>query len=163
MTDPTTDQPKRGPGRPKGLGKVPGSGRKSGTPNKDRAATIKRIMKESDPIGFLCQVARGVRMAAAEEAGNKKRGWIFPSLDQRIQAAQTLCRKVLPDMKAIEHSGEQVTITKIIREIIDPRAAATEAGNAAHETGNGVADPNAVEPVKRDGPSPRPHKLSDRR
>lgn len=137
MTTPTTDQPKRGPGRPKGLGKVPGSGRKRGTPNRDRAATIERIMKESDPIGFLCQVARGVRMAAAEEAGNKKRGWIFPSLDQRISAAQTLCRKVLPDMKAIEHSGEQVRITKIIREIVDPGSEAAEA-QANRQAGNGV-------------------------
>ena len=32
---PTKLKPKRGPGRPKGLGRVPGSGRKRGTPNRD--------------------------------------------------------------------------------------------------------------------------------
>ena len=100
-----TSTPKRGPGRPKGLGRVPGSGRKPGTPNKDRAATVERIMREADPILFLCKVSRGDRMAAALEPGAKKRVFWYPTGDQRISAAQTLARKVLPDMKAIEHAG----------------------------------------------------------
>ena len=96
---------KRGPGRPKGLGKVPGSGRAKGTPNKDRAATVDRIMREADPILFLCKVCRGDRLEAALEPGAKKREWWYPTGDQRLTAAQTLARKVLPDMKAIEHTG----------------------------------------------------------
>ncbi len=99
-------RPKGGkPGRPKGLGKVPGSGRARGTPNRDRAATVERIMKEADPIGFLCKVSRGVRMSAALAPGDTKKTWWMPTGDQRISAAQTLCRKVLPDMKAVEVSG----------------------------------------------------------
>ena len=100
-----TPTPKRGPGRPRGLGKVPGSGRKPGTPNKDRAATVERIMREADPLAFLCKVCRGDRMEAAPEAGAKKRTWWYPTGDQRLTAAQTLARKVMPDMKAIEHAG----------------------------------------------------------
>ncbi len=104
MTDATTTV-KRRPGRPPGLGKVPGSGRKPGTCNKDRAATIEKIMREADPILFLCKVARGDRMEAAEKPGDKKRTWWIPTGDQRITAAQALARKVMPDMKAIEHAG----------------------------------------------------------
>ncbi len=104
MTE-TAEKPKRGPGRPKGLGKVPGSGRARGTPNKDRAATVERIMREADPLGFLAKVCRGDRMEAALEPGAKKKTWWFPTGDQRIVAAQTLARKVMPDMKAIEHAG----------------------------------------------------------
>ena len=96
---------KRGPGRPVGLGKVPGSGRKRGTCNKDRAATVEKIMRLADPLEFLCKICRGDRMEAAPESGAKKKGWWFPTGDQRISAAQTLARKVMPDMKAVEHSG----------------------------------------------------------
>jgi hypothetical protein len=92
-------------GRPKGLGKVPGSGRKKGTRNKDRAATVERIMRMANPLDFLCQVCRGDRMVAAPEPGAKKRVFWFPTGDQRLTAAQVLARKVMPDMKAIEHSG----------------------------------------------------------
>ena len=103
MTETAT--PKRGPGRPKGLGRVPGSGRKKGTCNKDRAATVERIMREADPLAFLCKVCRGDRMAAASEPGAKKRTWWVPTGDQRIQAAMALARKVMPDVKAVEHTG----------------------------------------------------------
>ena len=102
-----TEKIKRGPGRPKGLGKVPGSGRKPGTPNKDRAATIEKIMRLADPLDFLCRVARGDRMSAAGEAGTKKKSWWVPTGDQQISAAQTLARKVLPDVKAVEYSGAE--------------------------------------------------------
>ena len=99
------EPPKRGPGRPKGLGRVPGSGRKKGTCNKDRTATVERIQKLADPVGFLCDVVRGVRMAGAAEPGAKTKTWWYPDGPQRIAAAQTLARKIMPDMKAVEVSG----------------------------------------------------------
>ncbi len=110
----TTAKAKPKPGRPKGLGKVPGSGRAKGTPNRDRTATIERIQKEADPILFLCKVCRGDRMEAAPEPGAKKRTHWFPTADQRIVAAQTLARKIMPDIKAVEHAGRDggpVTVT----------------------------------------------------
>ncbi len=137
MADTTADKPKRGPGRPKGLGKVPGSGRKKGTCNRDRAATIERIQREADPLGFLCKVCRGDRMSAAAEPGAKKKTWWFPTGDQQITAAQTLCKKILPDMKAIEHVRElQPVLTQIRRVIVDPKSEAAEA--AKHDSS--VAD-----------------------
>ena len=101
----TAEKSNRGPGRPRGLGRVPGSGRKKGTSNRDRTATIARIQKEADPLGFLAKVCRGDRMEAALEPGAKKKTFWFPTGDQRITAAQTLAKKVMPDMKAIEHAG----------------------------------------------------------
>ena len=88
------------------MGKVPGSGRAKGTPNRDRSATIERIQKEADPILFLCKVCRGDRMEAAAVPGAKKRTHWFPTADQRITAAQTLARKIMPDQKAVENTGK---------------------------------------------------------
>ncbi len=132
-----TDKLKRGPGRPRGLGKVPGSGRKPGTPNRDRAATIEKIMRQADPLEFLCKVCNGDRMEAASEPGAKKRTHWFPTGDQRITAAQTLARKVLPDMKATELTGDlQPTFTRIECVIVDPVKATEAPANSL--VGNGV-------------------------
>ncbi len=105
------------------MGKVPGSGRAKGTPNRDRAATIEKIMREADPLLFLCQVARGDRLSAASEPGAKKMSWWVPTGDQRITAAQTLARKVLPDMKSVEYAGPEGgdLIIRIERHIVDPQ------------------------------------------
>ena len=151
-------KPKRGPGRPKGLGRVPGSGRKKGTPNRDRSATIERIQREADPLGFLCKVCRGVRMEAAAEPGAKKRTFWFPTGDQRISAALALSRKILPDQKAVAYSGDPPTITKIIRQIIDPGHAAEPTKAPANDQANGAAESNNVEPIRPDGPEFRPRK-----
>ncbi len=99
------EQLRRG-GRPRGLGRVPGSGRRKGTPNRDTAATRAFIQKEADPIAFLCRVARGLQLEAALTPGDEKRTKLFPTLEQRVNAALALARKVLPDMKAIEMTGE---------------------------------------------------------
>ena len=94
------ERPKNKGGRPKGLPK-PG-GRKKGTPNGKTILTAEHINRAADPLGLLCSIARGARISASK---NGKRAWVYPSLDQRITAATTLARKVLPDVKAIEHSG----------------------------------------------------------
>ena len=101
----TPEQLRRG-GRPKGLGKVPGSGRRRGTPNRSTAQTREFIQKEADPIGFLCRVARGLMFEAALAVGDDKKVKMYPTPDQRVHAALALSRKILPDMKAIEMTGE---------------------------------------------------------
>ena len=103
MSETTTS--KRKPGRPKGLGRVPGSGRAKGTRNRDRTVTIERIQREADPILYLCKISRGDRVSAAPEPGAKKKTWVFPTIEQRTVAALALARKVLPDMKAVEIAG----------------------------------------------------------
>jgi hypothetical protein len=80
-------------------------GRPKGATNEKRVATIERIMRESDPIGFLMRIQRGGKIKAAPEPGAQTRAWIYPTIDQRRDAAQTLARKILPDLKATEHSG----------------------------------------------------------
>ena len=106
LTGKLPEQLRRGPGRPKGLGRVPGSGRRKGTPNRDTAQTREFIQKEADPIAFLSRVCRGLQFEAALDPGDAKKAKMYPTLDQRLHAAQTLARKVLPDMKAIEMTGE---------------------------------------------------------
>jgi len=135
----TTEKPERGPGRPKGLGRVPGSGRAKGTPNRDRAATIEKIMREADPLLYLCKIARGDRLEAGDGPNATKKTWWFPTGDQRISALQTLARKVLPDMKAVEISGEPPVVTEIIRRIVDPK----KPGEEAEHPAAGNSAPNA--------------------
>ena len=70
-----------------------------------QAAGHEKIMRQADPLEFLCKVCRGDRMEAAAKPGDKKKTWWHPTGDQRINAAQTLARKVMPDQKAVEVSG----------------------------------------------------------
>ncbi len=103
MTDRDKKQ-KRGPGRPKGLPKT--GGRRKGVANRTRVQTLERINQEADPIGFLIRVARGLQFEAATEAGAAEKVKMYPTHDQRLDAAKVLARKVLPDTKAVEMSGE---------------------------------------------------------
>ncbi len=103
------DPPVRLPGqrgRLKGAPKVPGSGRKRGTPNHVNAATAEQIFSVINPLEFLAKIARGDRVVAVPVGGDgKSRVWLFPTLDQRITAATTLARKVMPDLKSVEYNG----------------------------------------------------------
>ncbi len=91
---------KRRPGKPKGLPKS--GGRVKGTPNRSTAQTRDRIQELADPIAFLADVMAGKRMVAAGEPGDMKKTWCYPTLAQRVQASETLLRKLLPDLKATE-------------------------------------------------------------
>jgi hypothetical protein len=95
---------KRGPGKPKGHPKS--GGRKKGTPNHTTAQTRDRIQQLADPIDFLADVMNGRRMVAAAEHGAMAKTWVFPTLAQRIQAGETLLRKLLPDLRSQELTGK---------------------------------------------------------
>ncbi len=95
---------KRGPGKPKGLPKS--GGRVKGTPNRCTVQTRDRIQELADPIAFLADVMAGKRMTAAGEPGDMKKTWCYPTLAQRVQASETLLRKLLPDLKATELTGK---------------------------------------------------------
>ena len=109
--------PKRGRGRAKGTPRPPGAGRKKGTPNKITQLTRAYITKEGCPIRLLCQIASGKEIKAAAEPGSTKREKIFPTLMERLRAAETLARKIVPDMKAVEYSGPEgeSLVIKIVR------------------------------------------------
>jgi|SRR5579863_7378716 len=91
--------------RPRGLPKT--GGRKKGVANKINVATRERIMQEADPIGLLISVVNGesVKTATLDDNGRTIEAEVLPTLDQRLDAAQFLAKKLLPDLKAIEMSG----------------------------------------------------------
>ena len=127
---------KRKPGRPKGLPKT--GGRKKGTPNRTRVQILERINEKADPIGFLILVSRGLQFEAATEAGAATKKKMYPTPDQRIDAAKILARKVLPDLKSTELTGDLgPPIARIERVIIEPGA---DAPDVAKAVGNGAAE-----------------------
>jgi hypothetical protein len=101
--DASTDTPNRGPGRPKGFGKVPGSGRKAGTPNKLTLDVRTYIMEKGKPLELLFKISCGQKVKVGDVDGNSK--LIYPSLTDRASAARALLSKVLPDIKATEITG----------------------------------------------------------
>ena len=57
-----TELPKRKVGRPKGLGKVPGSGRKRGTPNRRTAQVHELLLAlKCDPITGMARIAMNAK------------------------------------------------------------------------------------------------------
>jgi hypothetical protein len=95
----------RKPGRPAGLGKVPGSGRKRGTPNGTTADAKTLIVAQGKPIEFLCRIVQGQRVRVGPRAGPGPVQWEYPSLQDRMRAAMVLAGKVVPDVRATEISG----------------------------------------------------------
>ena len=91
-------------------GRKPGTpktgGRKKGTPNKTTAATRERIEAEADPIGRLIDISLGRPCFVGAVEEGKQPELIRPTDEQQMTATLTLAKKVMPDMKAIEHSGE---------------------------------------------------------
>ena len=86
---------KRGPGRPKGLGRVPGSGRQRGTPNRT-TAELRQQITAARPVEFLIKVAEGRRVRIGPQAGPGEAAYAYPSLEQRLRAAELLMKKILP-------------------------------------------------------------------
>ncbi len=103
-TETATATPKRPLGRPKGYPRS--GGRARGTPNKKNQVTRVYVIREGAPLQCLCSVVRGKRFTAAAEPGDRKRTHVFPSMDQRLRAAEILSRKVLPDLRATELTGK---------------------------------------------------------
>ena len=102
ITDPKA--PKRA-GRPPGLPKT--GGRVRGTPNRVNAISRDFIISHGAPVEILCKIAKGEKIqAAADAASSSKRQGIYPTLDQRLAAARILASKIVPDLKSVEHAGE---------------------------------------------------------
>src|SRR6516165_1393868 len=95
---------RRGPGHPKGLGRVPGSGRKPGTPNRT-TAELREQITAARPVEFLIKVVEGRRIRIGPQAGPGEAAYAYPSLEQRLRAAELLMKKILPDLTAAEVTG----------------------------------------------------------
>lgn len=84
----------------------PRRGRPKGTPNKvNRIA--KEAIAEAEPHSFLIKVMLGRQFKRAGTEGAKRRVACYPTLGESITAAETLLRKIAPDMKATEISGPE--------------------------------------------------------
>lgn len=92
-------------GRPKGLPKVPGSGRKKGTKNWTNSEIRGALLDKSDAIDVLADLVAGRQLYAGTSGSVGKPGWRYPTLQQRLQALQILLAKVVPDLKSAELTG----------------------------------------------------------
>jgi hypothetical protein len=99
-----TTEPRK-PGRRSGMPRVPGSGRKAGTPNATTAELRQLIIAKGRPLEFLCAVASGQRIRVGPLAGPGEAKYVYPNLEQRLRAATILAGKISPDMKAQEITG----------------------------------------------------------
>ena len=132
------------------------------------SACVCRRAQKADPIKFLADVMDGQRMVAAGEPGDATKTWVFPTLTQRITASETLLRKLLPDLRSVENTGNlQPAFTAIERRIVDPagEAAAAIRAEVNRRAGNGVAESDASaepEPAENVRPLFRERNRNDR-
>jgi hypothetical protein len=82
-------------------GKTPGAGRKLGTPNK-LTQEYKAIIAESNPIQFLVDAFTKGKIL---DSKGKQQGEDLTA-KERVDIANNLARKIMPDLKAVEHTGE---------------------------------------------------------
>lgn len=91
-------------GRPKGLGKVPGSGRQKGSTRvalEDMAGAAET---------FLLDVVAGKQVYAGPRGSVGKAGWTYPTMDARMKAALALLDRVHPTLTAAKvDSTSQIT------------------------------------------------------
>lgn len=87
------DPSKRSGGRPKGSAKPPGSGRKAGTPNLWTPEYREHLNQRAKPFELLADICAGRTIGD----GDTRRK---PTLSERLRAAETLTRKLLPDLSA---------------------------------------------------------------
>lgn len=92
-------------GRPAGHPKSGGRGK--GTPNRATAELRARI-EAADPVKVLIDVANG----------NVEALGATPTVDQRLSAAIHLTKKIAPDLKAVEMSGEVATSHDAVADLV---------------------------------------------
>ncbi len=113
-----------------GRGAKPGErrgGRKKGTPNK-RTLYLERMKERAfDPFEITMQIAAGEveETEVVKDAKGKPVAVKVPlSWRLRLDAAKELMQYIAPKLRAIEHSGPDggpIPVTRIVREIVDPR------------------------------------------
>lgn len=123
---------KAGPGRPKGSGKPPGSGKKAGSPNVMTPEFRTWLAERAKPFEVLAAICAGEEI---EDGGIKRK----PTVSERMRAAETLARKLLPDLAA-------TTITGANGGPVDVAAAAVTPYELAHRIAFALAQ--GVEAVK---------------
>lgn len=101
--------PRRRPGRPKGSPKVPGSGRRPGTPNRTTAEIRELIQKRGRPIELLCAIAAGRRIKTGRGQ------YAYPDLQERAAAARLLLDKLVPPPKPTDVDVDRSLTVEVTR------------------------------------------------
>jgi len=104
------EQPaRRKPGRPKGSPRVPGSGRKAGTPNRTTAEIRELIQKRGRPVELLCAIAAGRRVKVGRGQ------YAYPDLQERAAAAKLLLDKLVPPPKPTDDDGDRALNVEVVK------------------------------------------------
>jgi hypothetical protein len=100
-TDPPK-QPRRKPGRPKGIPKT--GGRVKGSPRSYTAPEIRNeLLERSNFIGGIADMAFGRKMYCSGPTGKPE--WRYPTMRERLGALQYVGDKILPTLAAQELTG----------------------------------------------------------
>ena len=70
-------------------------GPQKGTPNRT-TAELRQQITAARPVEFLIKVAEGRRVRIGPQAGPGEAAYAYPSLEQRLRAAELLMKKILP-------------------------------------------------------------------
>lgn len=100
------DLPRRKPGRPKGVPKIPGSGRKRGSVNRTTAELRAMIHRLADPVRTICRVAAGKETVEGLS---------------RADALRLLYRATVPELRAEIVTGEDGGPVRHVNVIEDAR------------------------------------------
>src|SRR5271168_2112011 len=92
-------------GRPPGSPKIPGSGRRAGTPNEMTIAIRAEILQRMKPHEFLFRVMKGRPIRCGAPAAGPGGKFAMPNLAQMMDAAMSLLGKTIADKRETEVSG----------------------------------------------------------
>ena len=97
-------EPQNKGGRPRGLGKVPGSGRRKGVPNKLGREAREYLASHSDYLKTICALAKGKPIKFAARRGHKPT-WHQPDWPDVKWALETIVNKLVPTVAQSEITG----------------------------------------------------------
>ena len=97
-------EPQNKGGRPRGFGKVPGSGRRKGVPNKLGREAREYLASHSDYLKTICALAKGKPIKFAARRGHKPT-WHQPDWPDVKWALETIVNKLVPTVAQSEITG----------------------------------------------------------
>lgn len=114
-------EPKRKPGRPKGIEKVPGSGRKKRKPNRLTGDMRAYILQHGNILERLFKIANGYKVRQQQPDGTAK--MTVPPLDSQLKALVALLDRALPSLKTSTIVGKDDGPIKITSDTPEGRTA----------------------------------------
>lgn len=94
---PNATPSKRGRGRQKGLGKVPGSGRQKNTVNWSTQSTRERLLPKAAMLADRVLSGKPIKSGKT---------WVYPTTAEQLRAAELVLARTLPTLSAQELTGK---------------------------------------------------------